>query len=83
MLKIVTITLLAVALRAPAADKKPTPVYVGTVLDFAEERYNEPRFLGGGRMDSCVNRDYTIEVTKAIYVLRQSSPTPASARLRK
>src|SRR5689334_16723743 len=75
MFRLISIALLVASASAMAADKKPATTYVGTVTNFTEERYNEPRVLGN-TMDSCANRDSTVEVTKAIYVLRQSTCNP-------
>lgn len=67
--------LILFALPCFAAKKPPLPIFQAKVLDFTEERYNEPHILDTG-IHSCVNRDYTVETATHIVVLRQSTCTP-------
>ena len=67
--------LLLFAAIASLADGPVRVVATGQVIDYTESRYNEPRPLSN-RMDSCVARDYTVDLAAKTVVLRQTTCHP-------
>ena len=61
--------------QAAPKEKRFEVVATGVVLNFTEGRYNES-YLTSDHMQSCVNRDYEIAITRETLTLRQSTCYP-------